>query len=83
MSKKKRNLKNPYAPPPKPHAPSVPTKFSSYLLLNPAFPVEVVYQLLSHKGLSEAMMIVKGTPEDFADNPNIMFRKVDQQVNIH
>lgn len=80
MSKKKKT----YNPPPKPHTISqqIPSKYSSYLLLNPAFPIETVYQLLSASGKSSPMMIIRGTPEDFADEPNVMFRKVNQEVNL-
>lgn len=78
MSKKKKT----YNPPPKPHVTQIPKKFSSYLLLNPAFPIETVYQLLSASGKSSPMMIIRGTPEDFADEPNVMFKKVNQEINL-
>ena len=84
MSKKHRNTKT-YNPPPKPHVPSqqIPKKFSSYILLNPAYPVELVYQILTNTGKNkEPMMMIKGKPEDFAATPNVMFRKVNQEVNL-
>lgn len=60
----------------------IPTHFSEYILLNPAFPVETVYQLLMHSGKNKAMMIIRGKTEDFADNPSIMFRTVKEPINI-
>lgn len=81
MNKKKKT----YNPPPKPHTISqqIPSKYSSYLLLNPAYPVELVYQILSNVGKSkEPMMMIKGKPEDFKNEPQTMFRKVNQEINL-
>ena len=82
MSRKKKKV---YNPPPKPHqnVTQIPKKLTSYYLLNPSFPVEVVYQILSNASKSkEPMMMIKGKPEDFANDPSIMFRKVEKEINF-
>lgn len=59
---------------------SVPSTYSSYYLFNPAFDISLVLKLLGDKAYKK--MIVKGKPEDFTDNPNEVFRVVNQSVHL-
>lgn len=51
----------------------------SYILLNPAFPVETTYALLNVHNKIKAGMLIKGKPEDFADNPNQVYKVVKER----
>lgn len=51
----------------------------SYILLNPAFPVETTYALLNVHNKIKAGMLIKGKPEDFADNPNQVYKVIKER----
>ena len=53
-----------------------------YILLNPAFPVEVAYSLLSVHNKRKEGMLIKGTPKDFKDNPNEVYRVVREKKTL-
>lgn len=67
MSKKKRKR-------------NIPTSFNSYILFNPAYPIEVVFRLLGNK--STEQLIIKGKPEDFLDNPRLVFKQINEKKEI-
>ena len=84
MSKKKK----PYFPQ-KPQTLEQQTKslvksLNSYILLNPAYDISVLLKLIGDKAMTQ--MIIKGTPEEFEDTPNQIFRIVneppDQRISL-
>lgn len=55
---------------------------SSYILFNPKFSIDVVYTLLGVHNKSKAQMIIRGKEEDFADNPNEVYREIKEQKTL-
>ena len=50
-----------------------------YILLNPAFPVEVAYALLNVHNKINAGMLIRGTENDFKNNPNEVYRVIKER----
>lgn len=59
---------------------SIPSTYSSYYLFNPAFDISLVLKLLGNRAYER--MIIRGKPEDFTENPNEVFRVVNQSVHL-
>lgn len=55
---------------------------NSYILVNPAFNVDIVFNLLSVRNKVKSNMLIVGKPEDFKDNPNEVYRVIKQKKTI-
>lgn len=55
---------------------------NKYILCNPKYPIDTVFNLLSIHNSVQANMLIRGKEEDFADNPNEVYRVVNEQKII-
>lgn len=55
---------------------------NSYILVNPKFPIDTVFNLLSVHNKVKATMILQGTEKDFEDNPNTVYKVVKEKKTL-